>query len=68
MKPFRYFGTTPWTGDRQTARPLPTQETTTETNADIIRAWNGTGIHDPRVQATQNHTALVGVATGIGCP
>jgi hypothetical protein len=30
MGAFRYFGRTPWTGDRPIARPIPTQESTTE--------------------------------------
>jgi hypothetical protein len=30
MNPFRHFGRTPWTGDRPIAKPLPTQERTTQ--------------------------------------
>jgi hypothetical protein len=33
--PFRYFGRTPWTGDRPNARPLPTQDSAIQKNADI---------------------------------
>jgi hypothetical protein len=35
MDPFRYFERTPWTGDRPIARSLPTQDCTTQKNADI---------------------------------
>jgi hypothetical protein len=35
MDPFRYFGRIPWTGDRSIARPLPTQDSTTQKNVDI---------------------------------
>jgi hypothetical protein len=31
---FWIFGKTPWTGDRPVARPLPTQDSTTQKNAD----------------------------------
>jgi len=32
---FRHFGRTPWTGDRPIARPIPTQDSTTQKYADI---------------------------------
>jgi len=35
MNPFRHFGTTPWMGDRPIARPVPTQDNTTQKNAEI---------------------------------
>jgi len=35
MQPFRYFGRTHWTGDRPIARPLPTQDGTTQKNTDV---------------------------------
>jgi len=35
MNTFRYFGRTPWAGDRPIARHPPTQVNTTQTNADI---------------------------------
>jgi len=30
MNPFRHFGRTPWTGDQPIARPLPTEDNTTQ--------------------------------------
>jgi len=36
MNPFRYFGRTTWTGEQPTARPLPTQDSTTQNNMDIL--------------------------------
>jgi hypothetical protein len=35
MIQFRYYCRTPWTGDRPIARPVPTQDSTTEKTADI---------------------------------
>jgi hypothetical protein len=35
MNPFTYFCRTPWTGVRPIARPLPQQDSTTQTNVDI---------------------------------
>jgi len=35
MNPFRHFGRTPWTGYQPVARPVPTQNSTTQKDVDM---------------------------------
>jgi hypothetical protein len=55
---FRQFGRTPWTRDQPNARPLPTQDSTTEKNVDIICSSTGIRMHDPGIRAVQDQTRL----------
>jgi hypothetical protein len=59
MNLFRTFGRTPWTGDQPDARPLPTQDNTTQKNADThIHASSGIRNHDPSFRAVEDSTCL----------
>jgi len=59
MNQFWKFGRTPWTGDQSNARPVPTQESTTQKNADtLIHASSWIRTHDPSVRAAENSTHL----------
>jgi len=51
MNLFRCFGRTPCTGNRPIARLLPTQNSTTKKNTDIIHISRVIRTHDPCVRA-----------------
>jgi hypothetical protein len=60
------FGRISWTGNQPDARPLPTQDNTTQKNADKhIHASNGIRNHDPNVRAVEDG-ALDCAAIGTG--
>jgi hypothetical protein len=50
MNLFLTFGRTPWTGDQPDARPLPTQDTTTQKNAYTHTSMPLTGF-EPTIPA-----------------
>jgi hypothetical protein len=54
---FWTFGRTPWTGDQPVASSLPTQDSTTQKNADI-HASSRTRTHDPSVRAVEDRKRL----------
>jgi hypothetical protein len=52
-------GMTPWTGDQPDARPLPTQDNTTQKNADThIHVSSEIRTRDPSVRAAEDSTCL----------
>jgi hypothetical protein len=53
--PFQHFARTPWMGDRAIARPLHTQDSTTQKDADIQPCSSGIRTHDLGVRAVQYH-------------
>jgi hypothetical protein len=53
------FDRTPWTGDQPDARPPPTQDNTTQKNADThIHTSSGIRTHDPSVRAVEDNTCF----------
>jgi len=58
VNPFRRFGKTPWTRDRHIIRSLPTRDSMSQRNANIIHASSGIRTHDPSVCAVQDHMRL----------
>jgi len=66
MKPFRHFHRTLWTGNRPTARPLPTQDSTTQKNRDMSMPRAGFEPMIPVVERSKTIPTLDGAATGTG--
>jgi len=56
--PFHHFGRTPWTVDRPIARPVPTQDSTTQKSWIYIHASSGIRAHNAHVRAVQDHMRL----------
>jgi hypothetical protein len=64
MNQFKTFGRTFWTGDEPDGRPLPTQDSATQKDANI-HSSSGIRKHDPIVRVAKTH-ALVCAATVTG--
>jgi len=58
MNSFRYFCRALWVGDRPIGRSLPTQNRTSQKNADIHPCLERDRTHDPGIRAVQGHTHL----------
>jgi hypothetical protein len=66
MSPFENFGRAPWNQDVPLSRPLLTQDSMTQKNADIYPCLEQDRTHYPNVKEMQYIRAPDRAATGTG--